>query len=68
MSCADDDDEPEDQCEFWDDDGCYCVCGAMCSCEPFHPSRRPIVDTGDELHQILGEALNQSKDIKFEDK
>ena len=19
-------------CEYWDEDGCYCVCGAMCSC------------------------------------
>jgi hypothetical protein len=21
-------------CEFWDQDGCYCVCGSACSCRP----------------------------------
>lgn len=40
MSCADDDDDCSiDQCKYWDEDGCYCVCGAMCSCEPFHPTK-----------------------------
>jgi hypothetical protein len=29
-----------DQCEYWDDDGCYCACGSMCSCVPFHPNRK----------------------------
>lgn len=51
-----DDNDDFDQCEYWDDDGCYCVCGAGCTCEPFHPTAR-VVDTGDELHQVLGEAL-----------
>jgi len=36
-----DDDEIENQCEFWDEDGCYCVCGAMCACGPPR-----VVDTG----------------------
>lgn len=40
------------ECEFWDKNGCYCVCGSACMCEA--PT---IVDVGDELHQILGEAL-----------
>jgi len=20
-------------CEYWDEDGCYCICGAMCACD-----------------------------------
>ena len=39
-------------CEFWDEDGCYCVCGANCSCGQIQ-----VIDTGDELHHILGDAL-----------
>lgn len=42
-------------CEFWDDDGCYCVCGPACSCEHVK-----VVDTGDELHRVLGEALRRA--------
>lgn len=41
-------------CEYWDEDGCYCVCGANCSC-----GQMPVVDTGDELHQILADALKE---------
>ena len=43
-------------CEYWDEDGCYCICGANCSCGQIN-----VVDTGDELHQILGEALRSNE-------
>lgn len=52
--------DEEGQCKYWDDDGCYCVCGTGCTCIPFAPSKCRVVDTGDELHQILGEALKQT--------
>jgi hypothetical protein len=33
-------DQPEDSdCKYWDDDGCYCVCGSACACVPFHPDK-----------------------------
>ena len=49
-----DDDVVEDgPCEFWDEDGCYCVCGSMCAC-----SGPAVVNVGDELHRILADALN----------
>jgi hypothetical protein len=32
MACADDADRVAAPCEYWDEDGCYCVCGTACSC------------------------------------
>lgn len=42
----------DDECEFWDLDGCYCVCGPLCECD-----KPTIVNVGDELHRILADAL-----------
>lgn len=54
---GDDDDLIEDSpCDFWDEDGCYCVCGTACMCE-----HQRVVDVGDDLHRILADALGQSK-------
>jgi len=25
--------EYEGKCQYWDEDGCYCVCGSLCSCK-----------------------------------
>lgn len=48
------DNETDDEyCRYWDDDGCYCVCGAACACE----ASLTVVNVGDELHTILAEAL-----------
>lgn len=47
---------PLEPCEYWDEDGCYCVCGAMCSCHPrvgaYAADYSPI--TPEELAQPTG--------------
>jgi hypothetical protein len=40
---ADEDDGP---CEFWDEDGCYCVCGSACACEQRHAHGQSVSEKG----------------------
>lgn len=43
-------------CEYWDEDGCYCICEANCSC-----GQVSVVDIGNELRQILADAILANK-------
>lgn len=41
------------ECRFWDTDGCYCVCGAGCTCEPSSQPTRDAAEGAGEVRDLL---------------
>lgn len=47
------------ECQYWDPDGCYCVCGVACSCHPPGASHGmpPIPDGMTDWRQATPEEI-----------